>query len=567
LRIDATGCHRGRPRCNTSCVARNLAWNLASAWEAIADEIGDEPALSHGDLTRSWADLDDRAARFASVLGTHGIGHDAKVAFYLYNGPEYIEATFGCFKQRAVPVNVNYRYTEAELKYLLDNSDAEAVVFSAEFADTLEAVLPDLPDLRLHVCVSGAGVGRVGGLTGALDYEQAVAQAAPAPRIDRSLDDLWFLYTGGTTGMPKGVMWPHRSLMGAAAPTFRGAKEPTPESPAEFAATATRIRSAGRAVRLLPAAPLMHGTSAIASWGVLQSGGSLVTLAERSLDADALLEAVQGHRVTNLTIVGDAFAKPIVKALESAEANGAPYDLSSLKMIVSSGVIWSQPVKDEILARADILLADLLGSSEGVGFANSVARRGAGGVGSRPGTARFKLGPDAAVFTEEGVAVEPGSGESGLLAVGGPIPIGYYKDNEKTAATFREFAGRLWSVPGDWATIDSDGNISLLGRGSGCINTAGEKVYPEEVEETLKLHVAVIDANVVGLPDDKWGQAVTAVVELAGPDVVDQDDLIAHCRQTLAGYKCPKRVVVVDQILRGPNGKADYRWANRVASA
>ena len=254
-------------------------------WEAISDELGDETALIHGASNRSWSEFDHRAAQFAALLEAHGIGRDAKVAFYLYNGPEYVEATFGCFKARAVPVNVNYRYTESELGYLLDNSDAKAVVFSAELAGRLDAVRAGLPRLRLLVGVDGDG-----GLAGAVDYVQAL-DVAPAPRIARSLDDLWFLYTGGTTGMPKGVMWPHRSLLGAAAPTFRGAREPAPESPAEFAATAARIRERDRAIRLLPAAPLMHGTSAIASWGVLQSGGSLVTLESRSLDADALLTA------------------------------------------------------------------------------------------------------------------------------------------------------------------------------------------------------------------------------------------------------------------------------------
>ena len=536
-------------------------FSLADAWETIADVVGDAPALYHQDIVRTWAEFEERSARLASVLLAHGIGHDSKVAHYLYNGPEYLEATFASFKARAVPVNVNYRYTDAELSYLLDNSDAEGIVVDTTFADHVERLLPSLPKVKLVVEVGGSvGTEDRGGVAW-VGYEEAIAAAEPAPRIARSGDDLWFLYTGGTTGMPKGVMWPHRSLFGTGAATFKNFKLPLPATLDELADAVRTIHTEHEAIRLLPAAPLMHGTSAIASWGVMCAGGAINTLASRSFDPAELLEAVQRNRVTNLTIVGDAFAKPIIAELERAESAGSPYELSSLRLVISSGVMWSQQTKDALLARADVLCADLLGSSEGVGFANSVAKR------NRPApTARFRLGEHAQVFTEEGVAVEPGSGERGLLAVGGPIPIGYYKDPEKSAGTFRPFGGRVWSVPGDWATVDADGTITLLGRGSVCINTAGEKVFPEEVEETLKTHAAVRDANVVGVPDDKWGQAVVAVVSFEPGASAATADLIAHCRETLAGYKVPKRFEVVDVVRRGPNGKADYRWAASVAA-
>ncbi len=329
-------------------------------------------------------------------------------------------------------------------------------------------------------------------------------------------------------------------------------------SPTPWGHSTTR----GRAVRLLPAAPLMHGTSAITAVAVLSAGGMVVTLTNRSFDPDELCRAVQTNRVTQLTIVGDAFAKPVVAALRSAQDAGRPYDLTSLKIVVSSGVMWSAQAKEELLEFCSATLVDSLGSSEGVGFASSVARRG-----SATATASFSLGEHARVFTERGTEVVAGSGERGLLAVGGPIPIGYYKDPDTTSETFRTFAGRVWSVPGDWATVETDGSITLLGRGSVCINTAGEKVYPEEVEETLKLHDAVVDCNVVGLPDERWGQSVTAVVARVGPGATDEASLITHCKTHLAGYKCPKRVVFVDGIQRGPNGKPDYRWATEVASA
>jgi len=538
--------------------------NLATAWEVVADVVGDAAAVAHGDTSLTWSQFDDRAARLATVLADAGIGHGDKVAHYLYNGPEYLEATYASFKRRAVPVNVNYRYTEAELRYLFDNSDAAAIVVDGALAPNLEHLRAELPQLRLVLQVGGDEL-----LDGAVDYREAVAAAEPAPRIARSGEDLWFLYTGGTTGMPKGVMWPHRSLLGAGAPTFKGYGLEVPETTDDVAAVARRVHGLDGTghgggdgpIVLLPAAPLMHGTSAISSWGVLSAAGSVVTLTSRSLDAAELLSTVERRGVTNLTIVGDAFAKPMVAELRRAEEAGTPYDLSTLRLVISSGVMWSQPVKDELLARADVLCADLLGSSEGVGFANSVAKR------DRPApTARFRLGPNAGVFTEDGRAVEAGSGERGLLAVGGPIPLGYYKDPAKTDATFRTFAGRRWSVPGDWATVEADGTITLLGRGSVCINTAGEKVFPEEVEEALKTHPAVLDANVVGVPDDRWGNAVCAVVSFEPDASASDEELVAHCRTTLAGYKCPKRIVVVDRVVRGPNGKADYRWASSVAA-
>jgi 3-oxocholest-4-en-26-oate---CoA ligase len=533
--------------------------NLATVWEAVAGAVPGHTALVHEGRSTTWSEFESRAARVAAHLDSRGVGHDAKVAIYMHNRPEYLEATFAAFKVRAVPVNVNYRYLADELHYLLDNSDAAAVVFHAEFADRLDEVRGALPGLTTFLCV-GAGAGNPLPAW-AEDYSRVVEDTAEMAPIDRSGNDLWFLYTGGTTGMPKGVMWPHRNLLGTGAATFAIIKAPVPSDTDAVASVARTFHDRGKAVRLLPAAPLMHGTSAITALAVLSAGGTVVTLGSRSFDGHELCRVVGEQRVTQLTIVGDAFARPILEALEQAASQGRPYDLSSLKVVLSSGVIWSKEAKAQLLDWCDATLADTLGSSEGVGFASSVSRRGSPGR-----TARFTLGESARVFSEDGREVVPGSGERGLLAVGGPIPVGYYKDPEKTAGTFRTFGGRVWSVPGDYATVETDGTITLLGRGSACINTAGEKVYPEEVEEILKLHPAVRDANVVGLPDEKWGQAVTAVVSLeprfAPPS---ERELIEHAKAHLAGYKCPKRVVVVEQVQRGPNGKADHRWAARVA--
>ena len=552
--------------------------NFATVWEAIADELVDAPALSHGPLTRSWAELDTRAARFAGALAAFGVGAEAKVGLALYNGPAYTEVTYGAFKARAVPFNVNYRYREAELAYLLDNADCEVVVAHPELVERIEAVRDQVPSIRLLVVVGGETDASPSPEPpdGWVHYERLLADAEPARRIERSGDDLWFLYTGGTTGMPKGVMWPHRSLLGVFAPTWKGLKQPLPTTPVEAAATARRLRDQSAEQRLIPAAPMMHGTSSQLTLGGLSAGAHVITLPSRSFDAARLWATVEDRSASHLCIVGDAFCRPMIAELEAAEAAGTPYNLASLKVVTSSGAMWSSAQKEALLERAPALLVDLLGSSEGNGFGASVARRG-----RSAGTARFQLGDHAAVFTEDGRRVEPGSGERGMLATGGHLPLGYYKDPVKTAATYPVYEGRRWAVPGDYATVESDNTITLLGRGSVCINTAGEKVFPEEVEEATKSLDWVIDATVVGVPDKKWGSAVTAVVSLgsntpagvasppAGSGTLAASDLLGqvreHVKDQLAAYKAPRHVVVVDAVKRGPNGKADYRWATEIA--
>ncbi len=536
--------------------------DLATIWEAIADLDPDADALAHGDVAtggppRSWGTMQDRAARLAAAFAAHGVGADDKVGLYLYNGPEYLEAEFAAFKQRAVPCNVNYRYLADELTYLLTNADARVLVFDHTLAERVLEVRGRCPDLRLLVQVGGDEV-----VEGAEGYEDLIAAHEPAPRITRSDDDLWFLYTGGTTGHPKAVMWPHSSLLQTMAVHYGVLERPVPSTVEEAVDAVREFRSRGREIRLLAAAPLMHGTSGISSLQNLTLGGMIATLAGRHFDAHELWRVVQERRITQLTIVGDAFARPMLAALDEAAAEGRPYDLSSLHQILSSGVMWSNESKQALLAHHDMTLFDSLGSSEGVGFGAQIARRGEG----ETRTARFRLGPNATVLTDDGRQVEPGSGEVGMLAVGGPIPLGYYKDPEKTAATFREVGGRRWSMPGDFATIEADGTITLLGRGSVCINSGGEKIYPEEVEEALKTHPAVRDANVVGLPDEKWGQAVTAVVSLEPGAEVTDDELVGHVKSRIAHYKAPKTIVRVAEVLRGPNGKADYRWARDTAA-
>tara|TARA_B100000809_G_scaffold65260_1_gene61921 strand:- start:997 stop:2628 length:1632 start_codon:yes stop_codon:yes gene_type:complete len=531
--------------------------NLASAWEAIADEVGDSTAVSVAGRHYSWTDFDDRAARLAGTMLEHGLGPDSKVALYLYNGNEYPEAQYAAFKVRGIPANVNYRYTGDELAYILENSDAEAIFFDHTLADRLEAVRDRCPMLRLAVQVGGGEVP-----DWALGYEEAVS-ADPMPRIDRSGSDLWFLYTGGTTGMPKAVMWDHTNLLGSMEATFRPFRLPVPSTPAEAAATARSVADAGKEIRQLCAAPLMHGTSGIPGLATLSHGGMLSTLSSRAFDADELWRIVELDRITMVTMVGDAFGRPMLESLDRASAEGRMPDLSSLRLLLSSGVMFSAATKEAMLDHHGCTIVDSLGSSEGTGMASQVMSRRRRDTA----TARFRLGEHTRVLTDEGIDVQPGSGERGQIALGWPLPLGYFKDPAKTEEAFPMVAGRRWSIPGDWATVEADGTITLLGRGSACINTGGEKVFPEEVEEALKELDAVVDCNVVGLDDDRWGQAVTAVVELTAPGAADADELRAGVRERLAGYKVPKRIVLVDRVERSPNGKTDYRWAKSVAEA
>jgi fatty-acyl-CoA synthase len=534
--------------------------DLATAWEAVAGTVPDRIALAHGHVRRSWREFEDRAARLAGAFGAHGIGHDAKVAIALHNGNEYVETEFAAFKVRAIPCNVNYRYGVDELRYVLDNADADVLVFDETLRDRVDVLRGDaLPKLRLLVDVGD------GTPAWAHQYEELLASHPPAPPIRRSGEDLWFLYTGGTTGNPKAVMWDQRGLLGSMIPTFKSLGHAVPSTVEELVPIVRDVTDRDAEVRQLAASPLMHGTAGLSTKATLMHGGMVATLQSHSFDADELWRCIERERITLLTIVGDVFSRPMIDALERAEREGRPYDLSSLRSIVSSGVMWSEQVKQALLDRHDVTLVDILGSSEGTGMARQVSSRKRQRSAA---TARFELGEHSRVFTDDGRDVAPGSGEVGRIALGFPIPRGYYKDQEKTDATFPMIAGRRWSIPGDHATVEADGTITLLGRGSACINTGGEKVYPEEVEEAVKTHPAVVDCNVVGLADERWGQRIAAVVSLdANATPPSADDIRDHVRVHLAGYKVPKSVVFVPAIQRGANGKPDYRWARAAADA
>lgn len=539
-----------------------MTLNLADVWEAVADSLGDAVALIHADHTETFREFDTRAARLAGALRAHGVAPQTKVGLYLFNANEYLEGCFAAFKLRAVPVNVNYRYLADELHYLLDNADAEVLFYHGALAERVAAVRDRLPKLRLLVQVTTTDADRVPLLPGAVDFEAFLASGEPAPRIARSPEDLIFLYTGGTTGLPKGVMWRHADLFRVLSQSYQAIGE-VPTTAAEAGDIARRMREMGVSGPCLAAAPLMHGMAWFTSMGRLMTGSTVVSLAKRSFDAHELWGLVQQHRVAMCVIVGDAFARPMVRALEEAEAAGTPYDISSLMVVVSGGVMWTPPFKQAFLDRGVPMLIDGLGSSEATGIGMMISTAGA-----ELETAKFQLNPTTRVFTEDGRAVEAGSGEIGLLAVAADsgIPLGYYKDDRKTAATFKVIDGVRYSLPGDWARIEPDGSITLLGRGSVCINTGGEKVFPEEVEEIVKLHPAVEDCTVVGVPDETWGERIVAVVAFSLGQQASEADLIAIAREKLAAYKAPKQVVVVERIVRSPAGKADYRWAKETAA-
>jgi 3-oxocholest-4-en-26-oate---CoA ligase len=536
-----------------------VEWNFASCWEAIADAQPDRLALVQGERTRTWAEWEDRSARLAAAFKDLGLTADGKVASYLYNSIEYMEGVFATWKCGGAPVNVNYRYLEDELEYLLANSDTEILIFHGALGDRVAAIAQKIPTLKaLFQVDDGSPL-----IEGALRFEEQIEAYEPEPRQETpSGDDLYILYTGGTTGMPKGVMWRNDDLFMSLVPFVVMANgETLPDSPEGFAAIAERIAAAGRTPVHLPASPLMHGTGFMSSLQALTMGGTIVTLESRNFDADELWRAVERNGVTQMAIVGDAFGKPMVKALEQGEADEKPYDLTSLGIVISSGVMWTADVKQGLMSRAGCICLDSLGSSEGVGFAQQVSIPG----GEAATTAKFQIGEHAKVLSEDGREIAPGSEEIGLLALGGPIPLGYYKDPEKTAKTFPTFEGRRYSIPGDWARVAADGTIELLGRGSVSINTGGEKVFPEEVEEAVKLHPAVVDAVVVGVPDDRFGEVIAAVVSLDSGQTATSEEIADAVRGHLAGFKRPRHVIVVDKVPRGPNGKADYAWAKQQA--
>jgi len=529
-----------------------VQFNVADLLERVADTVPDHLALVCDRRRLTYAELDARANRLAHVLAAHGVGAGDHVALYLYNSTEYLEGMLAAFKLRAVPINVNYRYVEDELRYLLDDADAVAVVFHREFEVKLAAISSSLPALRTFVAVDDDSPPAATALEPD-DYERALAAASPARDFAaRTGDDLYLLYTGGTTGMPKGVMWRHVDLFFGAMAGAGGGGAPI-RTPEEIAERCREPRT-----RCVPICPFIHGTAHWMAFSTLFLGGTVIIPSEHRLDPLALWQLVEREQANFIVIVGDAFARPLLDALNSPV--GHALDVSCLHVMLSGGAILSPSLKRAFVERLPALLVvDGYGASETGGQGQSVVVAG----GDVPSSPRFRVGDDTQVL---GPDLRPvGVGVVGRLARRGHIPLGYYKDDAKTATTFPVVDGVRWAVPGDHAVVETDGSITLLGRGSVSINTGGEKVYPEEVESVLKSHADVFDALVVGIPDERWGERVVAIVQPRAGAMPSLGVLQQHSRSQLAGYKIPRHVVHVDAIERSPAGKPNYTWAKEKA--
>ncbi|MGV9744852.1 acyl-CoA synthetase [Rhodococcus zopfii] len=530
-----------------------MALNIADLVEHAIDLVPDRVALAAEGREISYAQLEERANRLGHYLLEHGVEPGDKVGIYSRNTIEAIEAMIAVFKIRAVMVNVNYRYVENELQYIFDNSDMVALVHERRYSDKVANVLPSVPHLKTVLVVED-GTDLDYSATGAVEYEAALAQSSPGRDFgERSPDDLYMLYTGGTTGSPKGVMWRHEDVWRVLGGGINFATGEYVQDEWDLAKQGAENAGLVR----LPIPPMIHGGAQWATLQALFGGGKAVLLAEFS--GHAVWQTIDEHKVNLIFITGDAMAQPMLDALDEGHPEtGQPYDLSSLFFIGSSAALFSPALKDKFL---DLLpnrvISDSIGSSE-TGF---------GGIGfvtkgqSHVGAPTVKIDASTSVLDDDGNPVEPGSGKIGQIARSGHIPIGYYKDEAKTAATFREINGVRYSIPGDYATVEADGSVTMLGRGSVSINSGGEKIYPEEVEAALKSHPDVFDVLVVGVPDERWGQRVAAVVATRDGRRPSTNSLADACRTLIAGYKVPRSIWYVDEIRRSPAGKPDYRWA------
>ena len=541
-----------------------MEFNLADVFETVASAVPDAEAIVWRDLRLTYGDLDRRANRLAHVLAGAGLGahsdrdglaghesHQDHLAIYLYNGHEYLESMLAGFKARVAPFNVNYRYVEEELLYLLDNCEARAIVFDSRFSETLDAVLPQLPELTTRIQVGDGPL-----LDGAVRYEDAVAAAPDAPpEVDRSPDDLYILCTGGTTGMPKGVLWRQADIfMGS----MGGRDLASGEELGSLEAIAANARNGG--AKMLPAPPFMHGAGHWMAFNAFNSGNTVVIQDEVTrLEPAEVWSLIEREKVNILLIVGDAFGRPLVDELERGS-----YDATSLLAIVSGGAPLNSTLKDRFLAALrTAMVMDAVGASETGSQMSHVSAAGA-----KASTGTFTPGPGAVVVSADLTEVlEPGHEGNGWLAQKGRVPLGYLGDADKTERTFPVIDGVRYAVPGDRARLTDAGEIELFGRDSVTINSGGEKIFAEEVEQALAHHPDVFDVVVAGRPSDQWGNEVVAIVQCREGADPDEDSLLAEASSHIARYKLPKAFVFVDSVVRSPSGKADYRWAKEQAAS
>jgi acyl-CoA synthetase (AMP-forming)/AMP-acid ligase II len=526
-----------------------VSFNLADLFETVVDADPDREVVVAGERRLTYRELDERANRLANYLAESGVGPDDPVGLQLANGTEYVEAMLAAFKLRAIPINVNYRYVERELRYLYDDSGIVALIYHRQFGVPVGKALVERPGMHSVLVVEDGS--DVEAVQDADSYEDALTSASPdRPKVDgRSDDDLYLIYTGGTTGMPKGVVWRHEDIfksgMGGGDVMSMGNHVKDERELAE------RLPPPGIVALATP--PLMHASAHWLAFHTLYTGGKLVMMPLGRFDPPEIWETIGREKVLTLVVIGDAMAKPL---LDELEANHDKYDTSGLWVVASGGAALSEHNKERIRKLLpDRMIVDTFGSSE----------TGVLGPKGQGGDAAFTLNEFTAVLDENNKRVEPGSGGVGKVARRGHVPLRYHNDEEKTAKTFVEAAGERWAITGDDATVEADGTVRILGRGSQCINTGGEKVYPEEVEEPLRSHPDVEDAVVIGVPDDRWGERVVAVVQPVSGRQLTLEDLQKHVREHIAGYKVPRDLVLVDKVERSPAGKPDYRWARERA--
>ena len=532
------------------------SYQIADIFEAIADAVGDRDAIVCEGRRLSYRELDRRATRLANFFRDRGLGKGSHIGTYMHNDADYITTMIAALKISAVPININFRYVEEELVYLFRNADLKAVVHHREFVPRIANVKDQCPDLSLCVSVedgSDADLSRIG----AIDFDEAVAAGSPERSFSgRSNDDVFIIYTGGTTGMPKGVMWRHDDAYFA----YFGGGNPMGEDITDQGELVQKAVAGGGNVTMFNLAPLIHGAAQLATFIALFAGSKLVY--QKRFEPDDAVRLIAKERALTLSFVGDAMARPLADALERNAAAPSPYDCSSLLVISSAGAIFSEPVKDKLKKYLpQCTMMDNYGSTE-TGF------QGTGGAGHKSfgQGLSFQMNDRTTVLDDDLREVAPGSGGQGRVALRGHVPIGYYGDPEKTAETFATLGGVRHVLTGDIAEVEADGTIKLFGRGSVCINSGGEKIFVEEVENALKSHPAVYDAVVVGIDDAQWGQRVVGLVSAApGVEFPDAVALREHCRAHIAGYKVPKEIHLIDEVFRGPNGKADYKLSKQLA--
>jgi acyl-CoA synthetase (AMP-forming)/AMP-acid ligase II len=535
-----------------------VALNIADLTEHAVDAVPDRVALICGDRQLTYAQLDDKANRFAHYLIDQGVQKGDKVGLYCRNRTEIVIAMLGVVKAGAIGVNVNFRYVEGELRYLFDNSDMVALVHERQYSDRVANVLPDTPKVTTILVVedgSDPDYRRYGGI----EFEEALSHGSPQRDFgERSADDIYLLYTGGTTGFPKGVMWRHEDIYRV---LFGGTDFATGEPIADEYDLAKQGAANPPMIRY-PMPPMIHGATQSATWMSLFSGQTVVLSPE--FNAEQVWQAVHDHKVNLLFFAGDAMARPLLDALLADHDAGTEYDVSSLFLLASSAALFSPSIKEKLLELLpNRIITDSIGSSEtGFGGSSVVAQGEA-----HTGGPRVSIDKTTVVLDDDGNEVAAGSGIPGIIAKRGHIPVGYYKDEKKTAETFRTINGVRYAIPGDYAQVEADGTVTMLGRGSVSINSGGEKIYPEEVEGALKAHPDVFDAVVVGAPDPRYGQHVAAVVQPRKGARPALDDLSSFVRSELAGYKVPRSLWLVDTVQRSPAGKPDYRWATEQIEA